>query len=114
MLGEQFEVNPSGFVMASQNPGEVISLALMNRFHYIQASDYTNEEWMTILNAARIQKPEYVLEKFNEACKRDPTNYSPRKMFVWMRKEIDKAPQESKVSDSQQTQVSGITTDLLH
>ncbi|MBX9587005.1 MAG: hypothetical protein K2X50_07075 [Gammaproteobacteria bacterium] len=114
VVGEQFEVNPSGFVMASQNPGEVISLALMNRFHYIQACDYTNEEWMAILKEARIQKPEYVLEKFNEACKRDPTNYNPRKMFEWMRKEIDKAPQESKVSDSQQTQVSGITPDLLH
>lgn len=95
VVGERFEVKVGGFVMASQNPGEVVSLALQNRFHYLQATDYTDEELLAVMKEAKIAKPEFVLEKFNEARRRDPVNYNPRKLFEWMRRQLNRTSQES-------------------
>ncbi len=95
VVGNELEIKAGGFVMASQNPGEVMSLALLNRFHYVQASDYTNEELKAVLIEAHIENPDHILNKFNEARSRDPVNYNPRKLFEWMRKQIEERHEEN-------------------
>jgi hypothetical protein len=95
--GDQANVHPDFFVLASRNPGAPTSPALLSRFHYFIAEAYTNSEYLAILVEAGVPHPETVLKKFIAAQQKNPLLYNARKFFQY----VDLKSKESSSSNEQ-------------